>query len=73
MKVTKTSTQPAFQPIELKITIESQEELKAMENMLSWNVSIPEIVYGTGQSNKHLHLMKLMEKFHNAIIEAQQE
>ena len=27
MKVTKTPTQPAFQPIELKITIESQEEL----------------------------------------------
>ena len=27
MKVTKTSTPPAFQPIELKITIESQEEL----------------------------------------------
>ena len=28
MKVTKTSTQPAFQPIEIKITIESQEELE---------------------------------------------
>ena len=27
MKVTKTSTQPVFQPIELKITIERQEEL----------------------------------------------
>ncbi len=27
MKVTKTSPRPAFQPIELKITIESQEEL----------------------------------------------
>ena len=27
MKVTKTSTKPVFQPIELKITIESQEEL----------------------------------------------
>ena len=27
MKVTKTSPKPAFQPIELKITIESQEEL----------------------------------------------
>ena len=27
MKVPKTSTQPVFQPIELKITIESQEEL----------------------------------------------
>ena len=28
MKVTKTSPQPVFQPIELKITIESQEELQ---------------------------------------------
>ena len=27
MKVTKTSTRPAFQPIEIKITIENQEEL----------------------------------------------
>ena len=27
MKVTKTPTQPAFQPIEIKITIENQEEL----------------------------------------------
>ena len=27
MKVTKITTQPTFQPIELKITIESQEEL----------------------------------------------
>ena len=27
MKVQKTSTQPVFQPIELKITIENQEEL----------------------------------------------
>ena len=27
MKVIKTPTQPVFQPIELKITIESQEEL----------------------------------------------
>lgn len=62
-----------FKPVTLEITFESQEELKAMENMLSWNVSIPEIVYGTGQSNKHLHLMELMEKFHNAIIEAQRE
>ena len=62
-----------FKPVTIEIAFESQEELKAMENMLSWNVSIPEIVYGTGQSNKHIHLMRLMEKFHNAIIEAQQE
>ena len=59
--------------VTLEITFESQEELRAMEDMLSWDVSIPEIVYGKGQSNKHLHLMELMEKFRNAIIEAQQE
>ena len=28
MKVTKTPTQPTFQPIELKITIESAEEME---------------------------------------------
>ena len=34
MKVTKTSTQPTFQPIELKITIESQEEYVALKEMV---------------------------------------
>ena len=33
MKVTKTSTQPVFQPIELKITIESQEELEHLDEI----------------------------------------
>ena len=33
MKVQKTSTQPAFQPIELKITIESQEELNHLDKI----------------------------------------
>ena len=33
MKVTKTPTQPAFQPIELKITIESQEELNHLDEI----------------------------------------
>ena len=33
MKVTKTSTQPAFQPIELRITIESQEELNHLDEI----------------------------------------
>ena len=33
MKVTKTSTQPAFQPIEIKITIESQEELNHLDEI----------------------------------------
>ena len=33
MKVQKTSTQPAFQPIEIKITIESQEELNHLDEI----------------------------------------
>ena len=33
MKVTKTSTQPVFQAIELKITIESQEELNHLDEI----------------------------------------
>lgn len=34
MKVTKTSPKPAFQPIELKITIESLEELTNLHCIL---------------------------------------
>lgn len=33
MKVTKTQNQPAFQPIELKITIESAEELRVLKTL----------------------------------------
>ena len=33
MKVQKTLAQPAFQPIELKITIESQEELNHLDEI----------------------------------------
>ena len=42
MKVTKTSTQPAFQPIEIKITIESQEELHDLLvlSSLSYNIRV---------------------------------
>lgn len=34
MKVQKTTTQPEFQPVELKITIESQEELIKLRGIL---------------------------------------
>ena len=44
MKVTKTSTQPAFQPIELKITIESQEELHDLLVFSSLSSKIREVL-----------------------------
>lgn len=40
MKVTKTSTQPTFQPIELKITIESQEELNHLKEICRNSVDV---------------------------------
>ena len=44
MKVTKTSTQPVFQPIELKITIESQEELHDLLVFSSLSSKIREVL-----------------------------
>ena len=43
MKVTKTSTQPAFQPIELKITIESQEELNHLDKICRSSVDVSNV------------------------------
>ena len=41
MKVQKTSTLPAFHPIELKITIESEKEFYAILNLSSEYYSVP--------------------------------
>ena len=57
-----------FKPVTLEITFESQEELKAMENMLSWNVSIPELTYPKDESAQQ-RLMGLMNELHTAIRE----
>ena len=43
MKVTKTSTQPAFQPIEIKITIESQEELNHLDKICRNSVDVSNV------------------------------
>jgi hypothetical protein len=42
MKVQKTT--PTFQPISFQITIESDEELEAMQRMCRLNVSFPEML-----------------------------
>ena len=48
MKVTKTSTPPAFQPIELKITIESQEEESVLRDLFYSEVLHPRILCERG-------------------------
>ena len=34
-----------FKPVTFEITFETQEEIHLIENMLSWDVSVPEVVY----------------------------
>ena len=48
MKVTKITTQPTFQPIELKITIESQEEKSVLRKLFYSEVSNPRILCENG-------------------------
>ena len=48
MKVQKTSTQPAFQPIEIKITIESNEELHNLLVLSSLSADIRAVLDDNG-------------------------
>ena len=43
MKVQKTSTQPVFQPIEIKITIESEEELDHLDKICRNSVDVSNV------------------------------
>ena len=45
MKVQKTSTQPVFQPIEIKITIESQEELDHLDEICRNSVDVSNVCH----------------------------
>ena len=49
MKVQNTSTQHTFQPIEIKITIESEEEYQAIKEMASRYNSCPQAMVDSGQ------------------------
>jgi len=45
MKIKKTAAPaPSFQPISFTFTIESEEELKALQMMTRLNVSIPDLL-----------------------------
>ena len=49
MKIQKTSTQPVFQPIEIKITIETQEEYDALTDMAGVYIAGPSAMVEDGQ------------------------
>jgi hypothetical protein len=49
MKIEKTTPRPPFQPITVQFTIETKEELEALQTMSRFNVSIPELLSNKGQ------------------------
>jgi len=49
MKIEKTTPRPSFQPISVTFTIETEEELIALQTMSRFNVSIPELLSNEGQ------------------------
>lgn len=68
MKVTKTSPQPTFQPIEIKITIESAEEYQAIKEMASCYSGCPQAMVD-GEQLDPIHQDRV-EEFFFALNEA---
>ena len=58
-----------FKPVTIEITFESKEELTLMNEMLSYDISVPEIVF---EQDKDLQqkLTKLMLKIDRVIVES---
>lgn len=44
MKIERIKTEKKFQPITISVTIESEEELEALQDMVVYDVSIPDLV-----------------------------
>lgn len=65
MKV-ETITETGFRPIELKITIESQEEKELLKRLFLLDVSIPELVFGN-DPEKENKLNKIMREIYQAL------
>lgn len=56
MKIEKTATpRPLFQPITVQFTIETEEELKLLQIMSRFNVSIPELVSDDKDKQEIVH------------------
>lgn len=61
MKVTKTVDKPSFKPITLNLTFETKEEYDMFSVLLSYDVSVPNVVFKSDKE-KQGNLSELMEK-----------
>lgn len=68
MKVTKTVDKPAFSPVTLSLTFEKQEEYDMFKAMLSYDISIPDMVYRSNKT-KQIKLQSLMQKVNEVIYD----
>ena len=58
-----------FKPVTLEITFESEEELTLMNEMLSYDISIPELVFEQDEDLQQ-NLTSLMSKIDRVIVES---
>ena len=57
-----------FKPVTIEITFQSKDELTLIDDMLEWDVSIPELTYPEDESTQ-LQLRLLMNKLQAVIVE----
>ena len=58
-----------FKPVTIEITFQSKDELTLINDMLVWDVSIPELTYPEDESTQ-LRLRHLMGELHAVIVES---
>ena len=58
-----------FEPVTLEITFESKEELTLMNEMLSYDISVPELVFEQDEDLQQ-KLTEFMDKINRVIVES---
>ena len=58
-----------FEPVTLEVTFESKDELIMIEDMLMWDISIPELTYPEDEAAQQ-RLMYLMKEILAVVREA---
>ena len=69
MKVQIKQEPQVFKPVTLEITFESKEELTLMNEMLSYDISIPDLVFEQDEDLQRT-LTSLMDKINRVIVES---
>ena len=68
MKVQIKQEPQVFKPVTIEITFESKEELALMNEMLSYDISVPELVFEQDEDLQQ-KLTELMAKIDRVIVE----